>query len=146
MKRKSGVQVKCDICGKLVFERGLKSHIRLLHKLKLTHITQVTQVATQVKTKVNTKVPDQDRTQVFKEVIEVTRQYKPLHIHCRRCGNLIEVNEDVRRMENILSKIACDRCINEFYGKEDIVEAIKMTTYNKNGISVWDLHISKQLK
>lgn len=36
----------CDICGKKVYARGLKSHVRLQHKLELS-----TQVVTQVVTK-----------------------------------------------------------------------------------------------
>lgn len=36
-------KVKCEICGKVVFARGLKSHIRLLHELKIENVTQVTE-------------------------------------------------------------------------------------------------------
>lgn len=145
MKRKPGVQVKCDICGKMVFERGLKSHLRLLHKLKITEVMKVTKVSTQVKTQVNTKVPDQDHTQVFKEVIEVTRQYKPLYVHCKRCGRLIETHDIVQEnIDKLRDNFACDQCISEFYSEDRIVIAIKSHTFNKNGISVFDL--SKQLK
>ena len=38
MYRKSKL-VQCEICGKLCYARGIKSHIRLKHELKITHVT-----------------------------------------------------------------------------------------------------------
>lgn len=84
MKRKSSPQVKCDICGKVVEARGLVSHVRLLHKLKLTESTKVipegttqvtTQVITQVKPKLIKKVkPAKDEP--CEEVTQVVTQVK----------------------------------------------------------------------
>ncbi len=40
-KRVPGKKTTCPICGAEVFERGLKPHIRLLHKLKITEEVKV---------------------------------------------------------------------------------------------------------
>lgn len=88
MKKKQAhsKEVKCDICGQLVFARGLKNHVRLLHKLKVTEITKitnstpvVTQVMTQVKPKSAKKVKapiikhSEDLTQVMTQVEKPTQ-------------------------------------------------------------------------
>jgi hypothetical protein len=46
-KRPPSKKVACDICGKMVHERGLKGHLRLQHKLILTQVT--TQVVSTTK-------------------------------------------------------------------------------------------------
>jgi hypothetical protein len=38
-KQATSKKVKCDICGKPFLARGVKSHIRLFHKLKVTEKT-----------------------------------------------------------------------------------------------------------
>lgn len=92
MKRKQAAskKIKCDICKQLVFARGLKSHVRLLHKLVVTETTKVTsslpvvtQVVTQVMTQVKPKSakklkepiikPSKDLTQVVTQVEKPTQ-------------------------------------------------------------------------
>ena len=44
MKQAKSKQVKCEICGKSFAARGIKSHMRLLHQLKVTEqIKQIVQ-------------------------------------------------------------------------------------------------------
>jgi len=78
MKRKPSPKVKCDICEKIVEARGLKSHVRLMHKLKLTEkitITPIvpTQVTTQVITQVKPKLPQKAKPAKDKPCEEVTQ-------------------------------------------------------------------------
>lgn len=61
MKQQAASQlVKCDICGKQVRARGLKSHVRLLHKMKVE-----TQVVTEVIEK--TYTPEKGKEKIFRE-------------------------------------------------------------------------------
>jgi hypothetical protein len=68
-------KVNCEICNKEVYARGLKSHLRLKHKLKITQVTTQVKLksggATQVKPN---EISDLKTTQV----IEKTTTYTPL--------------------------------------------------------------------
>lgn len=58
MKQTKSKLTPCPVCGKMCRERGLKSHMRLLHQLKITEVSQVKKEKTQVvlrDTKVNTQ-------------------------------------------------------------------------------------------
>lgn len=65
-KQASSQLLTCDICGKKVFARGLKSHVRLQHKLKLE-----TQVVTQVIEKEYIK-PKHKSGKLFTEEIKLS--------------------------------------------------------------------------
>lgn len=131
MKRKPSLQVKCDICGKLVFQRGLKSHIRLQHKLK---INETTKVITQVKepiTQVNT-------TQV-KETIEITREYTEYKfpiVRCCRCGHDVKTKMAPATLTRLSGCIACESCINTWYSEKSRHYALKAGRYDSNGNSI----------
>lgn len=47
--RKPAPMSECPICGKIVHSRGLFSHIRLAHQLKITEVTSEKLPITQVK-------------------------------------------------------------------------------------------------
>ena len=67
-KRQPSELIPCEICGKSVFKRGYKGHIRLLHGLNITETTKVIDSVTKVNKK-NTQV---------KQTIEVIRVYNPV--------------------------------------------------------------------
>jgi acetyl-CoA carboxylase beta subunit len=83
-KRPPSQLVKCDICGKEVFERGLKSHVRLQHHL---HFRKVTQVVSKPVTQVITQVKGAEITSV--KVREVRHEYFGKELKCPSCGRMV---------------------------------------------------------
>lgn len=85
--------VKCDLCGKSVFARGLKSHLRLAHKVKMTQVTAQTSPAmTQVTTDANSLIFKSPESMT--QVIETIRTYTPIpsshKCYCHTCGEVID--------------------------------------------------------
>lgn len=133
MKRKPSLLVDCDICGKPVFQRGLKSHIRLQHKLNVKEVTKVIKPITQVKKQGNTHVMQ------VKEVIEVTKEYTEYQlpqVKCCRCGCSIKANMSPATLTRLSNYIACDSCIKEWYSDSGRHISFLFGRYDKNGDTI----------
>jgi hypothetical protein len=113
-RRAAPKKIACEICGEHFSERGIKSHLRLFHKLKVTEITQViepeiTQVIprkiTQVtKSEKGGKITTPEITQVIEEKItQVIRTYTPTK------GYVPEYHPKIK---------ACDGCRRSFFSYE----------------------------
>jgi hypothetical protein len=99
----------CDICGMLCYARGLKNHIRLKHKLKISEITtQVNKPTTQVikpvakarlKSEGSTPLLKSDSTLIIKtsQVIQRITTYVPHTSECDGCGNHLQgvIEQDI---------------------------------------------------
>lgn len=92
-KRIPGVKVTCAICGKAVYERGLKGHVRLKHHANITEVVTVTktdpvQKITKVKPKQASKEkPWIESVQTQTVVISTKTIYDPInYITCKNCG------------------------------------------------------------
>ncbi len=81
--------VKCDLCGKSVFARGLKSHLRLAHKVKMTQVTAQTAPAI-----TNGNILISNSPESITRVIETIRTYTPIppseKCYCHSCGEDID--------------------------------------------------------
>lgn len=103
----------CDLCGARVRARGLKSHIRLLHNLKISN--EVTKVVAlkKIPTQVTTEVPTQVTTEVTTEVkTEVKRIYcvvNPVGL-CKKCATMKGVSgKHVKHPDNHSARY-CSEC------------------------------------
>jgi ribosomal protein S27E len=140
MRRKSDTKVKCEICGKMVFPRGLKSHIRLQHELSVVETTKVLDIPVKVEGNSTTEV---------KKIIEVNNVYTPLakpKVECCRCGTSIEVTMPESTRTRISRRVACDKCINTWYSEKGRQESFLFSTYNSSGESIFDQVRSNLLK
>jgi len=101
-KRASSKLVPCDHCGKMVHERGLISHVRLKHKLKITQVT--TQVKSNSSKVVETPVKP---TKLLKSGGNVT-QVKPYSSNKK---TVVETTQVIVRVTNYIpSDSRCDGC------------------------------------
>lgn len=101
MKRAPGIKVPCDVCGKMVFQRGLKSHLRLQHNLKVREITKVLETTpTQVKIKPQNSSKSKNITHqvVTRQVVETKRIYES----CPHSDFLGRLNWHVDRGHNYM--------------------------------------------
>lgn len=132
MKRKSGKKVACEICGKFVFERGLKSHIRLAHNLKIKETTEVVKTPAQVK----------DRgTTVISETYKVVKEYTPngpTTVNCYKCRKPISVDIAQQWLIKISTDIVCDNCLT-WYKLPEILYQIRYPRFDKSGVRLTDL-------
>lgn len=132
MRKKSDTKVKCEICGKMVFPRGLKSHIRLQHELNVVEITKVLDIPVKIEGNSSTEV---------KKIMEVKNVYTPLakpKVECCRCGISIEVTMPESTRIRVSRNVACDRCINTWYSEKDRHETFLFTRYNSAGNTIFD--------
>jgi hypothetical protein len=128
--RKPSIKIPCPICGKEQFERGLKAHIRLKHKLKVTEqVTEIvekkyetTQVTTQVvPAEKPVKSTISKTTQVVKKnnellksggaISEKTQNYQPNHDAFRKWyvrGK--EFNTQADALEWLKTNTICGYC------------------------------------
>ena len=120
-KQAQSKKVKCDICGQICYARGIKTHLRLKHNLKITEIvTQVKKPMTQVikpltKTRLKSigSVPPlkNDHTLIIKtsQVIESTTTYLPHTSECDGCQQHLQgvIEHDVN---GTLRLYLCRKC------------------------------------
>jgi hypothetical protein len=93
MERLKSKMVKCEFCGKDVFARGLKSHVRLLHSLKYKSIDKKTDTGATLEV-------------VMKELIKVEKILTNITEQIARSNlKLKEKNEDVDHMTRRLTKV-----------------------------------------
>lgn len=140
MRKQSDTKVKCEICGKMVFPRGLKSHIRLQHELNVVETTRVLDIPVKIEGNSTTEV---------KKIIEINNVYTPLakpRVECCRCGSSVEVTMPEATRTRISKRIACDKCINTWYSEKDRLESFLFGTYNSSGNNIFDQVHNNRLK
>lgn len=130
-KREPSKIVECDICGQSVRERGLISHIRLKHKLKLSIVeTLIKDVVKPKQTPGISKEIVSDEI-VFKHERTVVESYKyvpsTINLSCCRCSKGIEVSK--YKFIPKMDRVACDKCIEQYYHNQDVANTYVGTHY-----------------
>jgi len=115
-------KVKCDICGKEVYARGLKSHVRLLHELNITDIT--TKVSIPVATKVKADFSKKPETPV-----------KPTKL-LKSGGDITQVKPDLSREKIVYKTVYITETITEYTPYISECDGCKKQLKNVNEIIV----------
>ena len=108
IKRAPSKKVKCDICKKMVHERGLINHIRLQHKLKITQV--VTQVVSDSSKEVKKPINKGKLLKSSGKITQVVTQVKEPKIKVIKNTQVIEkithyTEINNKKLESILKDI-----------------------------------------
>lgn len=131
--------VKCDICGKEVYARGIGSHLRLAHQLKVTTVTQVKEVTKVIPERTQVKGSPKSMSSggqiAVKEtkVIETEKSYESFYADptiedylCPGCGTRLRSGDPKgnRGTRQVLADpgrsygtgyAVCASCLEEYY-------------------------------